>query len=60
MPLFATVTRDGDTLGLLELDRRDWPLRSVIYRRDEPNLRVVDRLEADDPETYTVLVVEAA
>jgi len=31
----------------------------VIYRGDEPNLRVVDRIANDDePEAFGVLVVE--
>jgi hypothetical protein len=40
---FALVTREGDTLGAVELGLPDWPPGSVIYGRgDEPNLRVVD------------------
>ena len=59
MPHFAVVTTDGDALGALELGRPDWPYGSIIYRRDEPNLRVVDRIEADDSEhQFEVLVVE--
>jgi hypothetical protein len=31
----------------------------VIYTgRGEPNLRVVDRLDSDDPEEFTALMVE--
>jgi hypothetical protein len=36
----------------------DWPIGSVIYRGDEPNLRVVDFVESDDPEKFHILVVE--
>jgi hypothetical protein len=37
----------------------DWLPGSVIYRGAEAgDLRVVGRLEADDPETFEVLVVE--
>jgi hypothetical protein len=31
----------------------------VIYPgKRQPNLCVIDRIESDDPETYTILVVE--
>jgi len=41
-----------------ELGRPDWPPGSVIYRGgDEPNLRVIDRIDGDDPEMFDVLVV---
>jgi hypothetical protein len=31
----------------------------VIYTgKGRPNLRIVDRVESDDPETYTILVIE--
>jgi hypothetical protein len=37
----------------------DWPDGSIIYRGgDEPNLRVVDRIEPATDELFTVLVVE--
>ena len=44
-----------------ELGSPDLPIGSTIYRGgDAPNLRVVDRLETpDDPESFSVLVVEA-
>jgi hypothetical protein len=29
----------------MELGRPDWPIGSLIFRGDEPNLRVVDLLE---------------
>lgn len=59
MPHFALVTTDGDALGAVELARPDWPDGSVIYRGDEPNLRVVGRIAADDSEhQFEVLVVE--
>jgi hypothetical protein len=28
---FALVTRDGDTLGAVELGRPDWPPGSIIW-----------------------------
>jgi len=47
---FALVLRDGTTLGAVELARPDWPDGSVSYRgRDEPNLRVVDRIAGEGP-----------
>jgi hypothetical protein len=58
VPHFQLVTVDGDSLGPVELARPEWPPGSIIYRGDEPNLRVVDRIESSDPELYTVLVVE--
>jgi hypothetical protein len=61
VPHFTLVTTDGDSLGAIELGRPDWPEGSIIYRGDQPNLRVVGRLEADDPEhQFEVLVVEEA
>jgi hypothetical protein len=33
-------------------------LDDVFAARDEPNLRVIDRLAGDDPELFDVLVVE--
>ena len=48
-------------LGTRELGRPDWPPGSVIYTGpSEPDLRVVDVLagQTDDPERFTVLVVE--
>ena len=50
MPHFALVTTDGDALGTIELGRPDWPDGAIIYRGDEPNLRVVGRLATDDSE----------
>jgi hypothetical protein len=52
VPHFQLVTADGEALG---------PVGSVIYRGgDEPNLRLVGELEADDddPEVFRVLIVE--
>jgi len=61
MPHFQLVTTDGEALGPIELDRTDWPLGSVIYRGvDQANLRVIDVMPSDDPETFTILVVENA
>jgi hypothetical protein len=59
MPHFSLVTSDGDALGTIELGRPDWPERAIIYRGDEPNLRVVGRIAADDSEHgFDVLIVE--
>jgi hypothetical protein len=59
MPHFQLVTTDGEALGPIELDRTDWPPGSVIDRSgDQPNLRVIDVIPSDDPETFTILVVE--
>jgi hypothetical protein len=61
MPHFALVTRDGGALGAVELSRPDWPGGAIIYRGDEPNLRAVGRVAADDREhAFDVLVVEEA
>jgi hypothetical protein len=62
VPHFVLVTRDGESLGPVELGRPDWPIGSIIYTgRDEPNLRVIDRLDNDDdPEAFACLVVEPA
>ena len=60
MPHFALVTVDGETLGPIELARPDWPRGSVIYRGAGENLRVVDTIESDDVEKFSVLVVEPA
>jgi len=59
MAHFTLVTTDGESLGATALARPDWPVGSIIYRgRRGPNLRVVDVLDADDPEVFAVLVVE--
>jgi hypothetical protein len=61
MPHFQIVTVDGDAIGPMELGRPDWPAGSIIYRgRGESNLRVLDLIPADDPETFSVLIVELA
>jgi hypothetical protein len=65
MPHFQLVTTDGDALGPTELGRPDWPAGSVIYTAPgKPDLRVVRHLnvaeDEDDPELFTVLVVEPA
>jgi hypothetical protein len=51
-------TADGEALGPMEFAVPDWPNGSIIYRGDQPNLRVVDVIASDDREVYTVLVVE--
>ena len=59
MAHFQLVTVDGEALGPVELAPPDWPPGSIIYRgSSRPNLRVVDRLPADDPEMFPILVVE--
>jgi hypothetical protein len=59
VPHFQRVLADGEALGAIELSRPDWPDGSIIYRGgDEPNLRVVGRIEPNDPEGFTVLMVE--
>jgi hypothetical protein len=60
MPRYALVTPDGDALGAVHLGRPDWPDGSIIYRGNQPNLRVVGRIDTDNPEEFTVLVVEEA
>jgi hypothetical protein len=66
VPHFQLVTTDGDALGARELGWMDFPPGSVIdVGPDQPDLRVIHILEAhdehdDDPEWFTVLVVEAA
>ena len=59
MPHFALVTTDGDALGTIEPGRPGGPDGAIIYRGDEPNLRVVGRVAAGDSEHgFDVLVVE--
>ncbi len=61
MPHFVLVTADGESLGAVELGQPDWRPGSVVYRgSNEPNLRVLDVLPADDPEGFAILVVEEA
>jgi hypothetical protein len=58
MAHFQLVTRDGEVLGPVELARPDWPVGSVIYRGGAPDLMVLDVIRLDDPELFTILVVE--
>ncbi len=60
MPHFVLLTVDGVSLGPIELGRPDWPPGTIIYRGAGDNLRVVDLLESDDAEKFTILVVEPA
>lgn len=61
MPHFQLVTTDGEALGVVELELRNWPIGSVIRQEDVAPFRVVDRINiAGDPEKFDVLVVEAA
>lgn len=55
---FQVVTVDGEALGSMEFSRPDWPVGSIIYRGDGPNLRVVDLIPDKDPEAFSILVVE--
>jgi hypothetical protein len=55
---FALVTPDGESLGVVELSRPDWPEGSVISRGDKPDLRVIADLMPDAPNVDGVLVVE--
>jgi hypothetical protein len=57
------VTLDGDALGAVELELRDWPPGTLIDLGDpERKLRVLGRLtgieRADDPEVLAILVVQ--
>jgi hypothetical protein len=58
MPHFSLATRDGESLGAVLLGRPDWPVGSIIYRGDEPDLRVVGRIDRDVPDNFDVLMVE--
>jgi hypothetical protein len=58
MAHYTLTMKDGGQLGSAELLSMDWQTGDIIYRGKQPNLRVVDVLEADDPDNYTVLVVE--
>jgi hypothetical protein len=58
MPRYTLVGQDGESLGRIEPGRPDWPVGSIIYRGDQPNLRVVGHLEPDGKELDGVLVVE--
>jgi hypothetical protein len=61
VPHYSLVTLEGVSLGSLELERADWRPGSVIHRgNDERDLRVVDVIEADDPDSFAVLVVDDA
>jgi hypothetical protein len=51
---------DGEPLGTIELARPDWRPGNLIVRGDDPNLRVVDLLEPQEPNGLAVLVVEEA
>jgi hypothetical protein len=58
MPTFQLVTHDGGQLGNVELGRPDWPVGSVVYRGDAPNLRVLEWREATDADADAILVDE--
>jgi hypothetical protein len=54
------VTAHGEELGHMKLGLTEWPVGTTIFLGDEPYLRVVDRIEPDDPEHHVaILVVEA-
>jgi hypothetical protein len=54
------VSQDGEALGPVELGCSDWVAGGAIYRGGEPDLRIVDVLASEDPETFTILIVEDA
>jgi hypothetical protein len=59
VPHFQLVTKEGEALGPVELNGPDRKAGQVIYTgTGQPNLRIVNRVESDDPETYRILVVE--
>jgi hypothetical protein len=59
VPHFQLVTTDGEAVVTVHLGSPDWPPDSVIFRGGaEANLRVVDRLASNDPEAFSILVVE--
>jgi len=60
MTHYTLVIPDGESLGAAELLGQGWRAGMTIYRGGDgvPNLRVVDVLEADDPEVFGILVVE--
>jgi hypothetical protein len=54
---YQIVTVDGDVYGPTDLGEPDWPEGAVIHYHDV-DLRVVKRVETDDPEMFTILIVE--
>jgi hypothetical protein len=56
------VTLDGDSLGAVELELRDWTPGTVIDLGTERKLRVLGRLTGterdDNPEILAILVVQ--
>jgi hypothetical protein len=54
---FQLLTRDGEALGPVELDRPDWPPGAVILRGGGV-LEVLGGIDSDDPEVLSALVVE--
>ena len=63
MPHFNLVTLDGDSLGAVELARRDWPPGTVIdLGGTERKLRVLGRRTGtereNDREVLAILVVQ--
>jgi hypothetical protein len=58
MANYTLVKQDGELLGSTELLGLDWQAGDIIFRGGESNLRVVDVLEADDPDHAAILVVE--
>jgi hypothetical protein len=60
VPHYALVMDDGDALGLVELrgGADAWLTGSLIAREPGPDLRVIGHHSADDPERFSVLVVE--
>jgi hypothetical protein len=59
LPHFQLVRRDGEVLGIAELTQSAWRAGELIYRGSiEGNLRVVDVIKSDDPQTFAILVVD--
>jgi hypothetical protein len=63
LPHFSLVTLDGDSLGAVELELRDWAPGTVIdLGGTERQLRVLGRLTGadheDNPEVLAILVVQ--
>ena len=60
MPHYTIVTKDGVSLGAVELAGYDWKPGMTIFRRAGDSLRVLDVLETDDSEVFAILKVEPA
>ena len=54
---YQLVTKGGETLGLIELARPDWPL-GIIIDRDTTKLRVIEIVLPERRDELPILVVE--